>query len=858
MNPPATSRGLLAVALVFLVSPAVLADSVDYARDVKPLLARRCSSCHGPLKQRAGLRLDTVKRIRKGSDFGPVIVPGKSAESLLIAAVSGKARVRMPPKGKPLSPKEVNLVRAWIDAGATGPVDEVEVTDPRQHWAYRSPTRPKVPAVKNAGWVRNPIDNFVARGHESHGLRPRPEAAREVLLRRVYLDLIGLPPTRAQLHAFLADDSPNAYEKAVDRLLASPHYGERWGRHWMDVWRYSDWYGRRASGEIRYSQRHIWRWRDWIIESANADKGYDRMILEMLAGDELAPGDDEVVRATGFVGRNWYKFDRDVWLRETVEHTAMGFLALTLKCARCHDHKYDPIAQKDYYRFRAFFEPHDVRIDPLGEKDLNKDGLAQVYDARPKTPTYLFIGGDDRNPDKDHPLSPGVPPALGDKGVKIEPVALPVEAYYPALRPKNVEGLLSHAREAVASAEARARQTEERQKGAAGTEKAVRLEEKRAEAARAELHSLERRIAADRAKYADQPDPRLPTLTMQASEAEKQAALLKAELAVLEGKKGAEKRLAAARAALKQKGAKYTPLGPLYPKTSTGRRLALARWIARGDNPRTARVAVNHVWKRHFGKALVPTLANFGLAGKPPSHPELLDWLAVEFVESGWSLKHLHRLMVTSATYRMASTPSDLERARDPTNRYLWRMNSRRMEAEVVRDSMLHLAGQLEEKMGGPELAPERGQTSGRRSVYFRVTPDDKMEFLELFDLANPDACYERQESVVPQQALAVLNSALALREARLLARELAPEARDESAFVTSAFEAVLGRRPTQRELTRCVGFLKEQTRLLAEPGKLTPFPGKTPLAPAKDPALRARENLVHVLFNHNEFVTVR
>jgi hypothetical protein len=339
----------------------------------------------------------------------------------------------MPFGGKKLSEAQIARIAEWIRAGA--PFDEPLKTGtavPKRmatdHWAFRPPRRSAVPTVKEAKWVRNPIDAFLIAEQEKRGLKPLPEADRYTLLRRVYLDLAGIPPTREQLHAFLADRSDNAYEKVVDQLLASPQYGERWGRHWMDIWRYSDWYGSGAN-EVRNSQRHIWRWRDWIIQSLNDDKGYDRMILEMLAGDEIAPGDTKVLPATGFLARNWFRFNRNVWLQDTIESVTASFLGVTLKCARCHDHKYDPFAQEEYYKFRAFFEPHDVRIDRVsGEADWKKAGLARIYDslakeALPPDPdegtanllppifgeTYLFLRGDEKNPDKDHPLSPAVP-----------------------------------------------------------------------------------------------------------------------------------------------------------------------------------------------------------------------------------------------------------------------------------------------------------------------------------------------------------------------------------------------------------------------------------------------------------------
>jgi len=373
-------RSFTGLLLFLLVSHSILsADDaaspqkpVDYVKDVKPLLTRHCSSCHGPLKQESGLRVDTAKSLLKGGDSGPALVAGKSSKSLILERVTAEAGSRMPPEeeGKPLSQKEIAILKSWIDSGARAPADEKAIADPKKFWSYQPVVRPAVPDVRNTSWVRNPIDAFIAAEQEKRALHPRPAAEKSVLLRRVYLDLVGLPPTREELRAFLAADSKEAYEKIVDRLLNSKHYGERWGRHWMDIWRYSDWYGRRAQNEIRYSQYHIWRWRDWIIDSLNTDKGYDRMIVEMLAGDEVAPNDPDVLRATGFLSRNWYKFNRSAWLQETIEHTSMGFLGLTMKCARCHDHKFDPIGQEEYYRFRAFFEPHDVRTDQIpGEPD---------------------------------------------------------------------------------------------------------------------------------------------------------------------------------------------------------------------------------------------------------------------------------------------------------------------------------------------------------------------------------------------------------------------------------------------------------------------------------------------------------
>jgi mono/diheme cytochrome c family protein len=357
-------RRLLPLLAGLLLTGPAAADPVDYLRDVRPVLKERCYACHGALRQKAGLRLDSALLIRKGARDGPVIAPGKSAESPLVDAVLGRGRPRMPPEkdGPPLTDKQIADLRAWIDAGARAP-DERPPEDPRRHWAFQAPARPAAPAVRNSGWVRNPIDAFVAAEWDRRGLQPLPPADAASLLRRASLDLTGLPPTRAELHAFLADGSTDAYEKAVDRLLASPQYGERWGRHWMDVWRYSDWYGRRSVPDWWNSASQIWRWRDWIVRSLNADKGYDRMVLEMLAADEICPKDDEALVATDYLARNWYALNPNQWMRDNVEHTGKAFLGLTFNCAHCHDHKYDPISQEEYFRFRAFFEPLDLRQD---------------------------------------------------------------------------------------------------------------------------------------------------------------------------------------------------------------------------------------------------------------------------------------------------------------------------------------------------------------------------------------------------------------------------------------------------------------------------------------------------------------
>ena len=1132
------SRFATLTLLILLLGRATPATAeVDYARDVKPILTSRCAACHGALKQKSDLRLDAAQLLAKGGKHGAVVVPGKSAESRLIHAVTGtNGATQMPEDGTPLKAEEIEVLRKWIDEGAKAPAEEAIPAGPEAHWAFKPPARPAVPGVKNAAWVRNPIDAFVAEQHEQRGLTPRPEAERHVLLRRVYLDLTGLPPTREELKAFLADASPDAYEKVVDQLLASPRYGERWGRHWMDVWRYSDWAG--FGTEVRDSQPHVWRWRDWVIESLNADAPYDRMVREMLAGDEIAPADPQTLRATGYLVRNWYKFNRNVWLENTVEHTGKAFLGVTVNCAKCHDHMYDPIAQKDFYRFRAFFEPYDVRADRVpGVADVMADGVARVYDKDEKAQTFLFVRGNDKEPKTDEPLEPGVPAALGGR-LEVKPVGLPATAYYPGLLPHVRQETLAAAAAAVTAAEQELAQADAAvlqaqdayaalvakparvaaapAAGAATSDAAagpfvadafdaaradvwqigpgqwayadgklvqsetggtfrhvrtaaqhpqdlsasvsftitggqqwcsvglsfdvtdggdeqcvyltahaggpalsvfrvrggapvydggtvplpVKLNEpyvlrvdardslinvyvngklahaQRLKAARqpgrfalwaydasaafdearvaalpadaklleqveggtpslapavpggevaaatnalrtaqetaavaklklaaagAEKVAAEAKLAADAARYESPPSSDAERLALLAGHAERFAVASKAEMTVQSAQKeltaaqlalnpadaktaqavtdaaakldAARKALDAARAAVNVPSPTYAPLTPVYPAASTGRRTALANWITSRDNPLAARVAVNHIWMRHFGAPLVPTVFDFGLNGKPPTHPALLDWLAVELMDAGWGMKAVHRLMVTSAAYRMRSdvpppgaAADDANRAADPDNVYLWRANARRMEAEVVRDSVLHVASQLDLTAGGPDLDYAQGLTSARRSLYFRHAHEKQMTFLALFDAASPNECYRRDESVMPQQALALANSPLALAQSRKLAATLtqqsgpAADAATHAAFVTAAFEQVLCRAPTDEERKTCEQFLAEQAARLADPLKLTPFASgdASGVPPSADPHQRARENLVHVLLNHNDFVTIR
>ncbi len=877
----------------FMITSSSLGADVDYERDIKLLLREKCAACHGALKQEAGLRLDAAKLIHKGGDSGAVIDVADAANSLLLERVTEEdADVRMPPEGEGerLTPEQLQLVTDWINAGAVAPPDEAIPTDPAEHWAYQSPVRPAVPSVENAEWQINPIDAFIAQQHRKAKVTPAGVADKHTLVRRLYFDLIGLPPNRDQVDQFVNADSDDAFGILVDELLESPHHGERWGRHWMDVWRYSDWNG--YKNQLRGSQRHIWRWRDWIIESINEDKGYDRMVMEMLAGDEIAPDDMDVLRATGFLARNYHNSNRNIWLDAAVEHTAKAFLGMTVNCARCHDHKFDPIAQHDYYAMRAVFEPHNVRTERIpGQPNFVTDGVPRVFDAEPESSTFLFVRGNEKHFDKDSPVSAALP-AVFNAQLNIEPVTLPPVAVFPALWPHIEAEDIGRAEAQVAAAQ---KQLDKSRSENADESRSV-VARLRLESAQAKLNSLRARFAADKAKYANDNSQASANLAKAAAKAERTASLAKAQFeladkqakltvaeasdeadaakkkAVVEKARkavdAARKQLTTAETAAKKKDAKYTSIGKAYPATSTGRRLALAKWIADSKNPLTARVAVNHIWLRHFGEPLVANTFDFGLRSPRPEHADLLDWLAVELMEHQWSMKHIHRLIVTSRTWQLkSSADASLATANekiDPDNRLYWRANVRRLDAEVIRDSVLHVAGSLDLKQGGADIDYADGETIPRRSVYFRHAYEKQMTMLVLFDAAGPNECYRRSESIIPQQALALANSTLSLSESRNLARSLWDEAQNgeqpETYFIQLAFKQLLARSPTDSETIACRGFLKQQATVLSSPESLTKFEGKeVALVEASgDPDLRAKENLIHVLMNHNDFVTIR
>ena len=880
-------------ALGWLALSAPLQAGADYLKEIKPLLNQRCFACHGALKQKAGLRLDTAESILKGGKSGPALVPGDAGTSLILQRIgSADPDEKMPPahEGEPFTPAQVSLLRQWIVDGAPAPADDRAETDPRDHWSFRPLVRPAVPAVANAAWVRNPIDAFVAKQQEAQGLTPQHEAPPEVLLRRLYLDLIGLPPAPAAMDRLLQEVSSEGYERIVQQLLGDPRHGERWARHWMDIWRYSDWWG--LGDQLRNSQKHMWHWRDWIVESLNAGLPYDEMLRQMLAADELYPGDLKKVRATGFLARNFFLFNRNPWMEETVEHVSKGLLGLTMNCSKCHDHKYDPIPQNDYYRLRAFFEPYQVRLDAVeGVTDPNIDGIPRVFDGQPDLPTWRFIRGEENRPDKSAVIAPAVPAFLSIPQPEIRPVTLPPEAWQPERQPWVITTQLASAQRSMTEAVAAAAVAVQQNSGPPGTAAAaaslalagLNTARQRATWATAEWESVRCRGDAMRAAWesaAGGPDKRRAAVR-----AERLAAAAKARLdlaeaeaqlarAVPDKKPDAEKAVTTAREAFAAAektaagpvepeaaftpitGARWTPTRFLnssaddpavpFPEHSTGRRRALATWITDARNPLTARVAANHLWARHMGTPLVATVFDFGRNGAQPTHPELLDWLASELISSGWNMKHLHQLIVTSATWRLSSSSAGAgaNAAKDPDNINLWRRHPVRLEAEVLRDSLLALSGELDPAPGGPPVPVAEQNDSKRRSLYFFNSNNERNLFLTTFDAAAVKECYRRDQSIVPQQALALTNSGLVQDAAEKISARLGQpavpgdDAPDDTAFIRHAFRLLLGISASDAETAAC-------TRALEAWRALPPGTG-------------ARIQLIRSLLNHNDFVTLR
>ena len=665
----------------------------------------------------------------------------------------------------------------------------------KEHWAWRSVRRPAVPKVKNEAWVKNPVDAFILHRLENEGLTPAAAASREQLLRRVTFDLIGLPPTPDEIDAFVDDKSSEAWEKVIDRLLASPRYGERWGRHWLDLARFAESNGYEYD-EIRPD---AWRYRDYVIEAFNKDKPYTRFIQEQLAGDELFPDEPAARIATAFnlLGPDMTDSAdqpqrRQNTLNDMTDTAALAFLGLTVTCCRCHDHKFEPLPQSDYYRFQAFFAAADFKHDiSLATKEQQADYAA----------------------------------ALREYAALIQPAQETLSKLEEPYRKKLYDDLFAKLSEEAKTAH----QTPEEQRTAAQKE----LVEKTAR----QLHVLPEAIAK----------------AMSADERAKQQELQK-ELKRLEAKKprlpvtmGLRddvkpiKTFILVQGELKDRAEEVQPGFPtiLTPghkeldariqatATSTGRRSALANWIASPDNPLTARVLVNRLWQHHFGRGLVTTPSDFGLRGARPTHPELLDWLTAELIAQGWSIKKMHKLMLLSAAYQQATTATAAAKEKDPDNLLLSHMNRLRIEGEIVRDSLLAVSGRLNLKMGGPGVFPPvpaeanvKGWTPSpdprdhvRRSVYIFSRRNLKFPFLEPFDPPDTNlSCPRRELSTTAPQALALLNAPDVQAAAKALADRVGKQATMDEERIVCAYRLTLGRAPSAKELELSRRFVKDSS----------------------------------------------
>ncbi|HZT82316.1 MAG TPA: PSD1 and planctomycete cytochrome C domain-containing protein [Gemmataceae bacterium] len=880
-----------ALAASLLAIPGLAAEPADYLRDVKPILARHCAACHGPDKQRASLRLDTAAGARTGGDSGPAVVPGKADASRLIQAVTGAEGVKaMPPKGPRLTAKEIAVLRAWIDAGAKGPANEIAEGPKKTHWAFLPPVRRDPPAVKNADWVRNPIDRFILARLEKQGIAPSPEADRITLVRRATLDLTGLPPTPEEVDAALRDPSPDWYEKVVDRLLASPHYGERMGRHWLDLARYAD-----SNGYSIDSPRSIWPYRDWVIAALNADKPFDQFTIEQLAGDLLPNATVEQKVATGFHRNTQINeeggIDREQFRVESiidrVNTTGAVWLGLTIGCCQCHNHKFDPFTQKEYYQLFAFLNNADEPTLELGSPEqvaLRKRVRAEMARVRRQLKPL-----DTTSPAKED---------LWEKRLTTD---------LRKLLPADVQAILE-VPENGRTAEQKERLSAAYRRSDMAKHLVAPLANPSPLAAAAHLHLAATRYRLDKELTAlKKREPQLAsTMVMQERKAPRQTYVM------LGGdftRKGAtvSPGVPAVLHSLSASGGvdpRRADLRRDQPGGSPGKapnRLDLARWLVDPRNPLTARVTVNRIWQHHFGLGIVETENDFGTQGTPPSHPELLDWLATEFMASGgdqarrdqpggspqasggvgprraWSMKAMHRLIVTSATYRQSSKARPELATVDARNRLLARQNRLRLEAEFVRDTALAASGLLTRKVGGPSVFPPQPEgiyrftqidkhwkaTTGpdryRRGLYTYFWRSAPHPSLTVFDA--PDAsstCTRRNRSNTPLQALTLLNDQGYFELAQGLAARVLREVKGGDADrLRYAFRLCLARPPSAREQKRLGDLLARQVEeFTASPEEARRMAGMG-MPPGVDMRQHAAWTTVaRVLLNLDEFIT--
>ena len=852
------------------VRDAVVSAPPSFETNILPLLAARCHDCHGTDVQEAQLDLRTLSEILRGGENGPAVVRGEPNRSLLIDLV---AQGQMPPgKDNHLSSAEVALLRRWIAAGAPAeenvvalpPRAQVTETD-RAHWAFQPPRQIAEPEVRHTDRVRTAIDRFLLARLEAKGLGFSPDAERTVLVRRVYLDLIGIPPEPAAVEAFLKDERPDAYERLIDELLKSPHYGERWGRHWLDAAGYVDGKLDNDLGTI-YPSNGIWRYRDYVIEAFNDDMPFDRFLTEQIAGDELVDWRQaetfdartrSLLTATGFLRHVDDHTDFDQYgiekryevINETLDMFSTAVLGLTFECCRCHNHKYDPLPQRDYYRLMACFEP---AFNPHAWKKPKDRYLA---DVSPKERVAI----DRRNTEIDQQVA---------ELTKAETMLRQ------QVRQRVLETRLASIPDAIRSDVRQAVEQPADQRGevskylAEKFAKTLAIADADVDAALSDTERESLRTSAD--QRAALPSRKQTYGVIQAlwdvgpppvSHVHRRGNVKTHGVLVQPGFPEILQPVATPASA--------EGTGSLGE--TSGRRLALARWLTRPDHPLTARVFVNRVWHHHFGRGIVETLGNFGHSGSQPSHPELLDWLAVDFIEHGWSVKRLHRQILLSTAYRQSSrrpgrgseeSGTDVSgESLDPDNRLLWRMNLRRLEAEIVRDAVLAVSGAIDRSAGGPpveitnpadglsEAKPAPTPTSpNRRSVYLFARRVYPLKILEIFDAPiMPVNCTQRTNSATVLQSLAVLNSEFLFTHSERMAERIREMAGPEiGQRVRLGFQIVFARQPIESELARSVAFLNEQEQGYVSTGNPVEKAGPMALA-----------DFCHMLLSSNEFLYV-
>ncbi len=855
-------------------------ETARFEKLALPIFRSRCFSCHSEGNPMGGLDLRTLQSVLKGSTNGPVISELGSDKSILIRKVTSAS---MPPPGAggPLSESDERALAQWIDTSDLRLLrPHVERTTfnqaeappvrqrDRQFWAFRKPVAGPVPSVKNRKRVRTPIDAFLLTRLEAKGLGFSPDAPRVALMRRAWLDLVGLPPSLENIQAFLADKRPRAYERLLDQLLDSPHYGERWGRHWLDAAGYSDESGFAGSVEEASVSTGMWRYRDWVIRAFNRDMPYDQFLVEQLAGDELVdwrsarkytPEIRDKLIATGYLRAVYDRTDPDIVnligerydvLFHLMEKVSTGVMGLTIGCARCHSHKYDPISQKDYYRMLAVFA----------------SGYNPAHWLQPKNRFLPGVSRADQEEIERHNAEIDAPVAKLKE--QLEALHRPYREKLLETRLLEIpENIRTETREAVATAEEERDAVQEFLASKFGTQLSIGAEqliETLSDDDRATHERLKQQISTlngyrrswDRIQALWDPVPAPRIRLLQRGEVERPGPPVEPGFLEVLSRPG-----------------ESTAIRPVDAKGETsGHRLAFARWLTSDDHPLTARVFVNRVWQHHFGRGIVETPDNFGRQGKPQTHPALLDWLAVEFRRQGWSVKKLHRMIMTSTAYRQSSewrTGQSPGAKADPENRLLWRMNLRRLEAEILRDSILAASGKLNRQIGGPWVEgplladglkkffnffdsesldrPAESVGMWRRSVYVLARRSVPLAFLETFDAPILQTnCNRRMNSVSPLQSLTLMNDDFVLENTRALAERASSfsQGKPLQETIKTAYLLVLSRPPSDGELQIARSHMDRAEELYLK-------------ANASDEQARraALESFCHLLLLTNEFL---